>query len=273
MLVENILNGVMDPSKILFKLWKKGQWGSFQSRLKYDILERPHYAYCMTKAAILAKNLGLKKISALEFGVAGGNGVKAIESLSHEIKRIYDVEFEIYGFDSGEGLPKPQGYRDMPYIWKEGFFEMDKDKLQAKLKKTKLVFGNVENTVSSFFENYTPAPVGAVFHDLDYYSSTKEALKLFEKSSEYMLPRVFCYFDDIMSSEQGFMCEFVGQLLAIEEFNKNYQNFKLGKINGLSYTRKVKSIWNDQIYILHRFDHPKYNEYVHSESDRQLELR
>ncbi len=40
--------------------------------------------------------------------------------------------------------------------------------------------------------------------DLDYYSSTKTALQLFEGGPESRLPRVYCYFDDIMWPEIGF---------------------------------------------------------------------
>ena len=42
--------------------------------LDTQALERPNYAYCMLHAARLAQKLGLDRISALEFGVAGGNG-------------------------------------------------------------------------------------------------------------------------------------------------------------------------------------------------------
>ena len=41
---------------------------------------RPHYAYCVYNAAILAKKLGYKSFSIIEFGVAGGNGIYFLEN-------------------------------------------------------------------------------------------------------------------------------------------------------------------------------------------------
>ena len=48
----------------------------------------PEYGYCIFKAAILAKQLGIKKISILEFGVAGGNGIICIEDHCENIKKL-----------------------------------------------------------------------------------------------------------------------------------------------------------------------------------------
>lgn len=36
---------------------------------------RPNYAYCTYHAADLARRLGIPRISVIEFGVAGGNGL------------------------------------------------------------------------------------------------------------------------------------------------------------------------------------------------------
>ena len=43
--------------------------------IELNLTERPHYLYCIYNAAILAQRLGLGKISIIEFGVAGGNGI------------------------------------------------------------------------------------------------------------------------------------------------------------------------------------------------------
>ena len=56
--------------------------------------------------------------------MAGGRGILYLEYHAKEIEKIYNIKIDIYGFDTGYGLPEPKGYRDLPYIWKKGFFEM-----------------------------------------------------------------------------------------------------------------------------------------------------
>lgn len=53
----------------------------------------------------------MSKISAIEFGVDGGNGLLAMENIAQEVEKEVPVEFEIYGFDTGSGLPEPIDYR------------------------------------------------------------------------------------------------------------------------------------------------------------------
>ena len=65
-------------------------------------------------------------------------------------------------------MPKPVDYRDLPYHWKEGFFSMNEEDLQKKLKKAKLVIGDIKETSKNFFSKYNPAPIGAVVHDFDF---------------------------------------------------------------------------------------------------------
>ena len=97
---------------------------------------------------MLAKKLGLDRISVLEFGVAGGRGLLNLEYHAREIARELEIEIDIYGFDTGRGLPRPLDYRDLPYHWKEGFFAMNVEELQTRLTKAKLVLGEIEKTVS-----------------------------------------------------------------------------------------------------------------------------
>ena len=46
---------------------------------------------------------------------------------------------------------------------------MNKNDLLKKLKKAKLILGNIEETSKTFFSRYKPAPIGAVIHDFDYF--------------------------------------------------------------------------------------------------------
>jgi hypothetical protein len=73
------------------------------------VVEYPNYGYSVYNAAQLAAWLGHKVVSAIQFGVAGSNGLVAAERHAREITRELGVEFQIYGFDSGVGLPPPMG--------------------------------------------------------------------------------------------------------------------------------------------------------------------
>jgi hypothetical protein len=253
-----------EPLRIVFIkfLLCKLKFIPYKFRLKLNAVKRPHYGYCLYKAAELAKLLGYNKISAIEFGVAGGNGLINLEYHANEIEKNTGVEIEIFGFDTGTGLPEPKDYRDLLYHWKEGFFRLDYQKLKGKLKKSKLVLGNIEETKTNFFEKYKPAPIGAVFNDMDFYSSTKESLSMFNNDNlQYFLPRVYFYFDDIIGKETELYCSHTGQRLAIKEFNEENKDFKLSKAYYLICKTYIQG-WYHQIYILHIFNHPKYCEFI-----------
>jgi hypothetical protein len=57
--------------------------------------------------------------------------------------------------------------------------------------------GNIKDTCRDFFAKREPAPIGCIFHDLDFFSSTKDAFTLFEADHAHFLPRIFIYLDDI----------------------------------------------------------------------------
>jgi hypothetical protein len=210
------------------------------------MVERPHYAYCAYQAALLGKRLGLSRISLVEFGVAGGRGLENLEQHCGHISKLLGIGIDIFGFDTGQGLPPPQGYRDLPHHWKEGHFRMDVDKLKAKLRLSKLVLGNVEDTVKTFFEEYKPSPIAAVMFDLDYYSSSVSAFKMFNAPEEYLLPRIYCYFDDIIGSEVELYNDFSGVRLALSEFNESNEAKKFSKAYHLTQ-KPLTEMWRDQI--------------------------
>lgn len=271
--MAKLINGLINPQRAVLKAWKSLGTASLANKLEYDLFERPHYAYCLANAARLARALDVPKISALEFGVAGGRGLLALEALCPEIEKAYGVEIEIWGFDTGEGLPDPVDYRDLPYIWKAGFYKMDQTALKAQLDRARLVLGDVKDTVPTFFEDHSPAPVGAAFFDLDFWSSTRDSFGVFSKGTETILPRVFCYCDDVISNEGGgVLSEDVGQLRAIADYNDDTRERKLRQIAGLPEKRRLRAVWPHQIFVHHAFDHPKYTTYIHDDPDRQLAI-
>ncbi|GMO40826.1 MAG: hypothetical protein Ta2F_16780 [Termitinemataceae bacterium] len=244
-LVLKLMQNREDKSEVFGPLYKR----------KY---KRQHYFYCVYQAAKLAKKLGLKSVSVMEFGVAGGNGIIALEKHANVISEALDINIEVYGFDTGMGLPTPADYRDLPYLWQKGFYKMDIEKLQKRLTNAKLVIGNISETSKTFFDKYKPAPIGAVVFDMDFYTSTIAAFDLFEGDDSKYLPRIFTYFDDIFVKN---ISDYTGERLAISEFNHSHKNKKFSLDYGLLYHKKIE-LWYSQIFILHFFEHSEYNTFV-----------
>src|SRR5262245_30259471 len=221
------------------RLWVRFPLGSVPTRVRYDIWDRPHYAYGVYNAADLALRLGLPWITVIEFGVAGGNGLIALEKISTSIARHLGIRISVFGFDTGQGMPEPTDYRDLPYVWSPGFYRMDRLALERQLTDAKLLIGNVNETLGSFV---APHPVGFIAFDLDYYSSTKSAFRVFDTAH---LPRVYCYFDDTIWPETACHNEYTGELCAIREFNMENVDRKLCRIHGLGYTQPRRAAWTE----------------------------
>lgn len=245
--------------------------GSFRFRYAIGALHRMHYAYIIYEAARLAAKLGQDRISVIEFGVAGGNGLLWMEKHAEAIERIFPVRIEIYGFDTGHGLPAPTDYRDLPYHWKAGFYDMDEPALRAKLHRAKLVLGDVAESIDTFRERHSIAPVGAISVDTDFYSSATHAFKIFDFSESSLMPRIFCYMDDTIGSELELYSDFTGERLAITEFNDSHENRKIA----VPYYMRINDalqVWPHHIWIAHIFDHSRFNEFV-SEDNQQHPLK
>lgn len=245
---------------------------SFERKLRWDIFSRPHFAYGMYQAATQAAALGLPGISAIELGVAGGNGLVAMEDIAAEVAHTTGVGVEVYGFDTGTGQPPPRDYRDSPYIWREGMFRIDEPALRARLRHAQLIIGDVGDTTRTFFEDHDPAPIGFIAWDLDYYSSTKRAMPLLDGPHKRFIPRTFSYFDDVVGDDAELHCEWTGELLAIREFNEARSTMKLARISGLAYKRRVPADWHVKTYVLHRFEHPDYCRFLNTKGDWQMPL-
>ena len=114
-----------------------------------------------------------------------------------------------------------------------------------------------------------PAPIGAIVHDFDFYSSTAEGLKMLNAGEKYFLPRVFCYFDDTIGDEISLYNDFTGERLAINEFNRENNAIKLCAPYYL--LGKSPQSWHHQIWICHFFKHSKYNTFVSFEN-QQLKI-
>ena len=239
----------------------------YDRKCRIGAVERPHYGYCMFHAGILAERLGHDSVSVCEFGVAGGNGLLNLEKHAAQIEKELDVTFEIYGFDTGEGLPEPQGYRDFPFKWHEGDYEMDQKKLDSKLGRAELVIDDIDSSAEYFTDQYDPAPIGAIMFDLDYYSSTINSFKIFDNRDEFFLPRVVSYFDDVAGGMLSQSNKYVGELRAIDEFNENHDDEKIAKIYFTQNLSRNRHILPDRLYTYQRFDHEEYNNTIRKLSD------
>lgn len=221
---------------------------------------RPTYIWPMVQAAFLASSLDEKRISALEFGVAGGNGLLALEKVADAIEKHFPVKVDVYGFDSAQGLPKPEDYRDLPNLWPESGYPMDVPRLRERLNRAELILGLVSDTVSQFIES-KPAPIGFISFDLDFYSSTVHAFDVLKADYKFLLPRVHCYFDDIL----GYTCaHHNGERLAIAEFNEAHIKRQISQIYGLRYRlgkQDRNANWTEKMFMTHFVDHPLYNQW------------
>ena len=229
-------------------------FGNIRLKIKYDLVPRESYAYGILAAADLAKSHNINKISIIEFGVASGNGLLNMCYIADKVTKLTGVEFEIFGFDTGEGMPAPLDYRDHPEKYFTGDYPpINQENLLKSLpENAKLILGDIINSMEEIEKQITH-PIAFVSVDVDYYYSTVDCLKIFEKNKNLYLPYVFTYFDDIYNIDHNDYC---GELLAINEFNMRNTLRKISKATMLNQTRIFRrSPWSHQIYLTHIFDH------------------
>jgi hypothetical protein len=237
-------------------------------RYELGLVDRPHYAFGIRSAALEAASLGYPGITVVEFGVAGGNGLLAIEAHASAIERMTGVSVRVVGFDTGTGLSESADYRDLPYLWAAGDFAMDEAALRRLLTRADLIIGDVRETASPFVTQIDPDfPVGFVAFDLDLWSSTVGALDIFRGPVRACLPRTWCYFDDIVATVED-----VGELLAIREFNEEGRERRIRHPWMLRANVPFQPAWADQMFQAHFFDHPNYTRLIAHKSTRELPL-
>lgn len=223
---------------------------------------RPHYESLIYETSKNAIKLGFNEISVVELGVAGGNGIKSILKYKRKIEKILDIKINIVGFDTGTGLPNSDLKEDLPYFWKQGdYTNINLKDLEKEDSSIKIYEGNISSTIDKYIlEN--KIKIGLIFFDLDLYSSTKLFLDKIPALSEkkLLLPRVFCYFDDLFVADYT-LNDINGEPLAIKEFNNQFKKIKLGKT--FDHITDFKfPLAKGQIYTLHDFDNENYNKYI-----------
>jgi hypothetical protein len=232
---------------------------------------RRPYAWGILQGVNLAHALGIRRISILEFGVAGGNGQIEMERIAAAVEKSFNVQIDIYGFDTGAGLPGPMDYRDVPNLCSEGLYRMDPEKLRGRLEKSQLVLGDIKNTLTEFLRS-RPSPIAFIACDLVLYTSTVNALRVLDADESVLLPRIHCYFDDVLGFTLG---DCNGERLAIHEFNAAHPMRKISPIYGLKYylpTRCFNEMWVEKFWIAHIFDHSMYGKRDNLVNRHNLEL-
>jgi hypothetical protein len=228
-------------------------FGNYRSKVKYDLAYRQYTAFCLLDAADRAARLGTKRISVLEFGVASGAGLLNICENAAQVTKATGVAVDVFGFDTGTGLPPPRSYRDHPELYQAGDYPMDFAALRARLPaNAKLVLGDIAATVPKFLEEAN-APIGYIALDVDYYWSAVEALKVLTGPPERYLPLVNLYLDDSHDPYHNPAC---GELLACAEFNRDNKLRQIFPYTALVQKRLFKAAsWISKIYAVHVLDH------------------
>ncbi len=250
-------SSAMPPTAVPFDNSYKWLWETMIRIMQDPVAaKRPHYVWGVLQGAALGKVLGHHRVSVMEIGVAGGAGLLSMQRVAELCEALVNLEIEVYGFDTGVGIPKPQDYRDMPYKWSEGYYPCDIEQLKQRLQKAKLKIGLLKDTVPEFLAS-NPAPIAFVAFDTGMYRSTKDAMGLLTADHERLIPRVPCSFRSAIGKD---VTEFGAELLAISEFNAEHRMRKLSTIKGLNYfvPPQFRWWWIDMMYSLHILDHPLY---------------
>lgn len=230
-------------------------FGSFANKASYDLVIRPQYAYGILTAAMEAKKRNMTKITVIEFGVANGGGLMNMIKIAKRVTKSTGVIIDIYGFDTGKGMPSPVDFRDHPEYYNTGDFPMNRELLEKNIKgKAKMIYGEISDSLKKFTLDLDPnSPIGFVSVDVDYYSSTKDVLELFKSNSNLFLPLTYVYFDDIFMSHHNSKS---GELLAIKEFNDSTPLRNIEYHHFFINQRIFKNAqWVKQLYFLHVLDH------------------
>lgn len=229
-------------------------FGDHRAKVYWDLKYRQYTAFCLLDAADRAARLGVKCVSVIEFGVASGAGLLNICEHATATTRLTGVKFEIYGFDTGRGLPPPRSYRDHPELYQSGDYPMNVSALQARLPtNARLVLGDIGETVPAFLSEGKHAPLAYVALDVDYYWSSVEALKVLCGPAEQYMPLVLLYLDDCHDPYHNPSC---GELLACEEINHTELFRKIHPYTALREKRLFKNAsWISKVWAVHVLDH------------------
>src|SRR3954453_4089530 len=139
-------------------------FGSYRTKIAWDLVVRQQYAYGVLRAADLAREQGLDHVTVIELGAANGAGLINMAAIAQRVSRETGVSVVVHGFDTGTGMPPAVDYRDHPDLYAEGDFPMNVDALRRVLPPgVELHLGPLGETVPAFLDTVTRScPVGFV---------------------------------------------------------------------------------------------------------------
>ena len=155
----------------------------------------------------------MPRISAIEFGSRGGNGLLALENAAELVEQEMGIEVDVYGFDTGAGLPPPLDYRDLPNLYTATAYPDGRGIIAQSTVETRAAHpgvGRGNRADVSLLSN--PAPIGFISVRCGLLHVDSRRLQgSGMRSGRSSCPRIHCYFDDMI----GFtFSEYTGERLA-----------------------------------------------------------
>ena len=229
---------------------------AFEWAVLFDAVRYPCYAVGLQTACRYAGLTGTQGFTAIEFGVAGGNGLRELSKYAARLSQKTGLKIRVAGFDTGAGLPPIGDWRDASWLWNAGDFPCDVDRLRNVLSpEVELVVGRIEETFPRWLEEELELPVGFVSVDVDLYSGAAAICEALGKTDvSRLLPFVSFYFDDIV---RYLTPRRVGEMAAISEFNRAHAERTFDRDDWLCEDRPYGDrLWLKRMYSLCSFDHP-----------------
>jgi len=192
----------------------------------YERLHREEFFYKATRFLFANKIPG----DYLEFGCYGGMTFR----LAHKYAHFHKLKMHLYGFDSFEGLPAPNGVDDHPQ-WEKGAMSFGIEKFKKILKSAgvkeseyTLIPGYYSNSLPNLsLEKLNLKSAALIYVDCDLYGSTVPVLNfvspLLQTGTIIALDDFYCFNGDPDRGEQLAWREFLQRNPEIESIS--YLNF------------------------------------------------
>jgi hypothetical protein len=229
---------------------------AFEWAALFDAVRYPAYAVGLQTACRYARSVGARGFTAIELGVAGGNGLLELSEYAARLSQGTELQIKVAGFDAGSGLPTSSDRRDAPWLWNDGDFPCNVERLRSSLPDcTELVLGRIQDTFPDWITKGPELPIGFVSVDVDLYSATAAICDAVGNAEvTRLLPFVSFYFDDVL---RYLTPRCTGEFAAISEFNRGHADRQFDRDDWISEGRPFGDrLWLKRMYSLCCFDHP-----------------